>query len=398
MMDRIRILYPFAGDTGLGGSHVSAYGLIAGLNPDRFVPHVLIHRQAGAVGTYFRDMGLSVEVAPDLPLMRTPNYPREGDIRPAAYFLRLVPRLITEIRRIGPQIVHTNEGRLHTNWSIPTRLCGRKHLWHHRQDPRAFGINKLAPVTASRIVSVSQFALPAKPVRSIEGRYDIVRSPFDFSAPLPDPDHTRRMILTELDLPADTLLLGWFGTLVERKKPVRFVEAVAEIQKAMPGRPVHGLLFGGDDEADPTQRQQCLDMARARGIADNIHMMGFRNPVRDYMAGVDFYLVTAINEPFGRTLIEAMSLGTSVIATAHGGNTEAITDGVNGFLVPAEDPAAFVAPVTMLAADPARLRAILDTARSGVLANYGQQVHVRQISRIYEELAGGRARRDALTG
>lgn len=387
-MDRIRILYPFAGDTGLGGSHVSAFGLIAGLDRDRFDPQILIHRQAGAVGEYLRDMGLTVEVAPDLPLMRTPNYPREGDIRPASYFLRLVPRLMKEIRRIGPQIVHTNEGRLHTNWSIPTRLSGRKHLWHHRQDPRAFGINKLAPLTASRIVSVSQFALPVKPVRAITGRYDIVRSPFDFSEPLPDPDAARQMILDEMGLPAETLLLGWFGTLVERKKPVGFVEAVAEIQRAMPERPVHGLLFGGDDEADPTQRRQCLDMAASRGISDRIHMMGFRRPIRDYMAGVDLYLVSAINEPFGRTLIEAMHLGTPVIATAHGGNPEAIKDGVTGFLVPAEDPQAFVAPVRMLAGDRARQQAIITAARADVLANYGQKIHVSQISAIYERLAG----------
>ncbi|TKW66615.1 MAG: glycosyltransferase family 4 protein [Paracoccus denitrificans] len=387
-MDRIRILYPFAGDTGLGGSHVSALGLIRGLDPDRFEPRILIHRQAGAVGEYFRDMGLAIEVVPDLPLMRTPNYPREGDIRPAGYFLRLVPRLMKEMRRINPQIVHTNEGRLHTNWSIPTRLSGRKHLWHHRQDPRAFGINKLAPLTASRIVSVSQFALPVKPVRPIAGRYDIVRSPFDFSAPLPDNAAARQMILEQLSLPQDTLLLGWFGTLVERKKPVRFVEAVAEIQQAIPDRPVHGLLFGGSDEADPTQRQQCLDMAAARGITDRIHMMGFRNPIQDYMAGVDFYLVTAINEPFGRTLIEAMHLGTLVIATEHGGNPEAITDGMNGFLVPPEDPHAFVAPVIALATDPAQMQKVVDTARAHVLANYGQEVHVRQISRIYAQLAG----------
>lgn len=389
-MARIRILYPFAGDTGLGGSHVSAGGLIAGLDRDRFDPRILIHRQAGAVGEYLRDLGLEIEVAADLPLMRTPNYPRDGDIRPAAYVLRLVPRLMREIRRIGPDIVHTNEGRLHTNWSIPTRLSGRKHLWHHRQDPRAFGINKLAPLTASRIVSVSHFALPARPLRPITGRFDIVRSPFDFSGPVPDPTTARRALLDELRLPDDTLLLGWFGTLVERKKPVRFVEAVAEIQQAMPGRPVHGLLFGGEDEADPTQRQQCLSMAAARGVTERIHMMGFRRPVRDAMAGVDFYLVSAINEPFGRTLIEAMSLGTIVIATAHGGNPEAITDGVTGFLVPPEQPHAFAGPVMMLCADPARRDAVIAAARADVLANYGQQIHVRQISAIYEGLAGAR--------
>mgnify|MGYP002653513736 CR=1 FL=1 len=39
-----------------------------------------------------------------------------------------------------------------------------------------------------------------------------------------------------------------------------------------------------------------------------------------------------------------MHLGTPVIATRHGGNPEAITDGVNGFLVDPDDPAAFLSP------------------------------------------------------
>ena len=49
-------------------------------------------------------------------------------------------------------------------------------------------------------------------------------------------------------------------------------------------------------------------------------------------------MVTARGEPFGRTLIEAMHLGTPVIATRHGGNPEAIEDGRNGFLVDPDDP------------------------------------------------------------
>lgn len=387
-MSRIRILFPFAGDTGLGGSHVSVFDLIAGLDRDRYDPHILLHRQAGAVGEYAQEMGLPIEVVEDLPLMRTPNYPRAGDVGPAAYMMRLVPRLMKEIRRVDPQIVHTNEGRLHTNWSLPARLSGRRHLWHHRQDPRAFGINKLAPLTASRIVSVSHFALPVKPVRSIKGRYSVVRSPFDFSFPVPDPQQSRQMILDTLELPADTLLLGWFGTLVDRKKPVRFVEAVSAVQKAMPERPVHGLLFGSDDEADPTQRQQCLDMAASLGISDRIHMMGFRHPIQPWMAGIDLYLVTAINEPFGRTLIESMYLGTPVIATQHGGNPEAINHGKNGFLVPPEQPEAFVAPVKLLMSDPELHLRITEAARAEAMEKYGREIHIRQISAIYDELCG----------
>lgn len=386
-MARTRILFPFAGDTGLGGSHVSALDLVSGLDRDRFDPRILIHQRAGKVGEYAGDLGLDFEVIENLPLMRTRNSAYPADIGVARYVTSNIPRLLKEIRRVDPQIVHTNEGRIHTNWVIPTRIAGRKHLWHHRQDPRAFGVNKLAPLLSNQIVSVSHFSRPAAPVRSIEGRFTVVRSPFDFNARIPDKAASGQMILTELGLPQDTLILGWFGNLTERKKPVRFVEAVAEIARALPGRPVHGLLFGSEVEADHSLARQCLDRAQALGIAGSIHLMGFRKPLAPYMAGVDLNLVTALNEPFGRTLIESMYLGTPVIATAHGGNTEAITEGQTGFLVTPETPAAFVAPVQHLMTDPALYARIAHAARADVTAQYGREVHIRQISDIYDRLA-----------
>ncbi|MFD1794954.1 glycosyltransferase [Paracoccus aurantiacus] len=386
-MARTRILFPFAGDTGLGGSHVSALDLIAGLDPERFDPRILLHQQEGKVGAYARELGLDFEVAPDLPLMRSRNNPRKADIGVPRYLLRNIPRLMAEIRRIDPQIVHTNEGRIHTNWVIPTKLAGRRHLWHHRQDPRAFGINKLAPLFSDAIVSVSEFSHPVRPVRSVSSRFTVVRSPFDFSADIPDKADARQMILTELSLPAETLLLGWFGTLTERKKPVRFAEAVAEISRAMPDRPVHGLLFGGSVEAHSTLDQQCAARANELGIESQVHLMGFRKPLAPYMAGVDLNIVTALHEPFGRTLIESMYLGTPVIATRHGGNPEAIEDGKTGFLVEPENPAAFVAPALKLSADRALYDTIARAAQADVTAKYGREIHIRQISEIYDRLS-----------
>ena len=49
------------------------------------------------------------------------------------------------------------------------------------------------------------------------------------------------------------------------------------------------------------------------------------------MSGTEILLVPAVREPFGRTLIEAMLLGTPVVATDSGGNREAIVDEMNGF-------------------------------------------------------------------
>ena len=114
--------------------------------------------------------------------------------------------------------------------------------------------------------------------------------------------------------------------------------------------------------------------------------MGFRQPVEPHLRGMDIMLVPAVNEPFGRTLIESMLLGTPVIATNHGGNPEAITDGVNGFLVSPESAEAFVAPIYALLTDDSLLNKIADSALASSLKNYNTSIHVEQIIKIYRKL------------
>lgn len=338
------------------------------------------------MGEYAHGLGLRFEVIEGLDLLRSPGNPRQGDVGPLRYATHTLPRMMRLLRRIDPDIVHSNEGRIHTSWALPTRLSGRRHIWHHRQDPRAFGVNKLAPLLSHAIVSVSHFARPVAPVRPIEDRFSVVRSPFDLPAEVPDKGAARQAILEELALPDDAVLLGWFGTLTERKKPVRFIEAVAEVQRHLPGRPVHRLMFGGTLGPESTLGQDCARAAAERGMADVIHMMGFRSPIDRYMAGVDVKLVTALHEPFGRTLIEAMHVGTPVVATRHGGNVEAIEDGVTGFLVEPERPEAFVAPVLKLLRDRACHDAVVAAARQDVASKYGRDIHVREICAIYDRL------------
>jgi glycosyltransferase involved in cell wall biosynthesis len=78
-----------------------------------------------------------------------------------------------------------------------------------------------------------------------------------------------------------------------------------------------------------------------------------------------------VDEPFGRTLIEAMLLGTVVVAAASGGNPEAIRDGVTGHLVPADDAVAFAERTLGLLADSARKGALAEAARREALERFG---------------------------
>ncbi|WP_170589000.1 glycosyltransferase [Ruegeria arenilitoris] len=381
-----RILFPFEGDTVIGGSHVSALKLAAALDRSKYVPHILVHYEAGPAAEYARSLGLDVEILHDPSLMSPGglSYPR--DCGPGRYLTSSAWRLASVLKRIDADIVHTNEGRMHANWVLPARLAGRKHIWHHRQDPTAFGINKLAPLFSDHIISVSHFSKPSNPVRSVDNKFTVIRSPFDFNPYPPDRSEARAAVIAEMGLPGDALLLGYFGNFVARKRPDHFVRVIAAVQNAMPDTPVHGLLFGSAAERDEPLRQTCLRIAEEAGISEHIHMMGFRQPIDGYMAAMDANLVTALDEPFGRTLIEAMYLGTPVIATRHGGNIEAITDWETGVLVDPDDPQAFVEPVRKLHQDRALFEKISQASKNYARANFGLDIHVHGVCEIYDRL------------
>ncbi len=380
------VLFPFAGDAPLGGSHISAMSLAAGLDRRLFEPRILCHIAAGAVGDHARSLGLDYELLEDIPLMGAPGLKMPGDVGPVTYAVKTLPALIRTLQRIGPAIVHTNEGRMHANWALPTKLCRRRHVWHHRQSPRAFGANRLAPLLSDRIVSVSQFAKPAHPIRNIDDRFSVIRSPFEFSQGPVDRVEARARLRAELGLPGDAVVLGFFGSMTDRKRPRLFVEAVAAIARSLPGRAVHGALFGEVMHDGCGEEREARGRANALGIGARMHFMGFRSPIEPYMAAVDVKLVTAVDEPFGRTLIEAMHQGTPIVATRHGGNPEAIADGRTGFLVDADLPEAFVAPTLRLLEDPALARVIGAAAHREVGLTYSRQKHIDQMTALYLDL------------
>jgi glycosyltransferase involved in cell wall biosynthesis len=76
---------------------------------------------------------------------------------------------------------------------------------------------------------------------------------------------------------------------------------------------------------------------------------------------VDAALLSSRWENFPHVAVEALAVGTPVIATAVGGVPEIVRDGVNGLLVPPDDPTALAAAIARLL-DDAALRGRLAAA------------------------------------
>ena len=169
--------------------------------------------------------------------------------------------------------------------------------------------------------------------------------------------------------------LGTAGRLTAQKALGDALEAVARVDG------VELLVLGDGPERNGLERQ-----AAALGIADRVRFLGAgtRDDVVALFRAVDVGLLTSAWENLPHTLLEALAVGTPVIATAVGGIPEVVVDGENGVLVPAGDVPAIAAAIDRLRTD-VELRGALARAAAPSVEELSEP---RILQRIVQAVVG----------
>jgi len=357
---------------------MSVLGLLERLDTSRFRIVIVPEVAGGKIATLFG----AFETMPDPARYQSSGAPGKpfGPMR-FARALRGLPERIRFLRAHNVDIVHSNDGRTHASWALASRLAGVPLLWHQRGDPTAAGLRLLAPLLASRVLAVSSFALPRPGLWSAAGKAEVVHSPFDIGLRI-DRSEARRSLASELGLSDDTLILGYFGAFVTRKRPLVFIDTVARLRSRL-DRPVVGVMFG--EARDAAMDEAIRDRIAQQDVSKTVRLIGYRTPGAFWIGACDQLLVPAVGEPFGRTLIEAMLVGTPVVAAHSGGNMEALRGGL-GLLVPPDDPEALAEACVRLARDPALASAIAKRAATDARLRFGEERHCMRVSEIYDAL------------
>lgn len=152
--------------------------------------------------------------------------------------------------------------------------------------------------------------------------------------------------------PRERPIIGWIGRLSVEKRPEWFAQLAAELGELATFR-----LAGEGPRA--------AEVRRVAGHVPRLELLGFVDDARDFMAECDLLVVTSEIEGIPLVAMEAISLGTPVIATSVGGLPDLIEPGINGYLVSPEGPEELVACVRALLERPeelARLQAAVAAA------------------------------------
>tara|TARA_B100001287_G_scaffold72444_1_gene60074 strand:- start:6872 stop:8008 length:1137 start_codon:yes stop_codon:yes gene_type:complete len=95
------------------------------------------------------------------------------------------------------------------------------------------------------------------------------------------------------------------------------------------------LVFLGDGPMKESLMQYCKHL----NLSKHILFKGNVNNVTHYLKNSNIYLHTAVYEPFGLVILEAMAAGLPVVSLDGKGNRDIITNGVNGYIL--SNPSAY---------------------------------------------------------
>lgn len=143
---------------------------------------------------------------------------------------------------------------------------------------------------------------------------------------IPDKDIPEKaQMRAKLNIPQDAFVAGVTARLNEQKDPLTFVKIAKEVLKVHSNS--HFVYIGDGPLYDPVAA-----FIAENGLSGNVHLLGFRDDAEEIVAAFDVYLLTSLYEGLPYSPIESMRADVPIVATRATGNTELVTDGINGRL------------------------------------------------------------------
>jgi len=377
---RLHIFY-LIGTLDIGGAEGQLVQLLKGLDRDRFSATVCcLTSAAGPYADDIRQLGIDV-YSIGFQGLRIFRYPH----RVAGQLFRLA-RLI---RRERPDIVHgylfwayvlgTFAARaarvprvVSSRRSLGNFKAGKLHYLLLERLSNAMTSLVIANSRAVRADAMRQEKLPPRKVIVIYNPVD--SSQFRATAPA--------ALVEDLQLQDAEPVVTVVANFIDYKGHGFFFDAWRRVAATVPS--AVAILVG-----DGPERAKWEGRIMADALGSSVRFVGSRRDIPAILALTDIVVHPSLEEGFSNAILEAMAAGRPVVATAVGGNTEAIQDGRTGILVPARDSEALAAAILILAREPGRAREMGSAGRERVARHFSVEQMVRSYESVYERLLAG---------
>lgn len=370
MPSRLRVMHVIAA-YGEGGAARVALNIVTHLDRDAFEVHVVCMRDVPPTD-YVREILDGTGITSHI-IGKRPGFDP-----------RAVRALDRVVRAVRPRIVHSHGSPY--RYVLPvTVVRGGVHHVHTLHSLAATEasattrrINRVAfrrwvtPVSIANAVSksmVAEYGIHDFPV--IHNGIPVER----FQRPTVDRSTWR----SRHGFGDDDILVVCVAMLRPEKDHALLVESCAQLASSQ----LHLVLVGSGPLAGAIEAQ-----AERLGFGAHVHLLGERGDVPEILGASDVFALSSWYEGNPLSIQEAMAAGLPVVATAVGGTTEILGDGVEGVLVPTRNASAFTEALARLLGD-AGLRARMGAAAAArARAEFSAARMANEYADLYRRLAG----------
>lgn len=310
--------------------------------------------------------------------------------------LGFVKRLSRRIAKAGVDIVHTHSFDGNFYGSRAARSAGRIQVVN---TVHTFEIDAMIDMYKSRLIrsvvcrqnlrllrAASRLIAVCAPIKENlvdrgidEAKIKVVPNGLD-PADYPIPSSASESARKELGLPDDRPVVGTIGRISRVKNMDVFLRAARRVLDR--GIRAKFVIIG-----DGPLRGQIEGLASELKLDDDVIFTGFQADAHRFLPLMDLFVLCSQTEGLSYTLLEAMAMVRPIVATAVGGNTDIVSDGETGLLVPAGDVESTAGSIIRLLTDGHEAERFGLAGREALETRFHAKTMAEKTLDVYKELA-----------
>ncbi len=297
-------------------------------------------------------------------------------------------------RRDAGQVLHLNQLYLHVPVALWLRrlrglrvvvrvACGGPHGEIARLNGLPLGIGRWVLRAARRadaIISLTdQITEELLGAGFARERLVLIPNGVDAARFAPVSSEQRAALRKQLNLPLERPIVFFAGRFEAQKAVDVLLGAWQQVQAR---HPEALLALAGDGSLRGALEQLSRDLQ----ITETVRFLGYTDQMLAYYQASDLFVLPSWSEGMSNALLEAMACGLAPVATAIPGNTDVVTSGQDGLLVPAGDEHALAEAITRLLTNTSERQQMVLAARQTIVCRFALEQTAEAYARLYQRL------------
>ncbi|MFH1777503.1 MAG: glycosyltransferase [Candidatus Omnitrophota bacterium] len=367
----MNILYLSATGKIIGGGEVSLFNLLKNLDRNRFNPYLIAPEEGD-----FTEKVSALNIPVIFLSVKKVKNPFN-----ILHSIENIKHLSHIIKKHKINLVHANvSAGISLLCAIAARIRKIPFVWHVRVIYSGHLLDLILSLLAIKIILISEAVKKRFRWFKKQDKFMVVYNGVDLQKfnPTVDKMHFRQKI----GCAEDEFLVGSVGRYHPFKSYEYFVRAASMVLKEWPKAKF--LIVGLNCSQDNKYLQYLRNLAGQLEIEDRVIFMEEQHNIPDVFAALDVFVLTSLEEPFGRVLIEAMASGKPVVAFKGGAVSEIIENEKTGFVVSAKDTAAMAEKIIYLLQNKDIAKTFGHRGRIRAEELFSIKTHTVKIEEIYQ--------------